>query len=45
MVSIGRPRDSIRILQSGRARLEGRYILVVSEHPGFGSDEKGVLQY
>ena len=45
MVSVERPWDSVRIRQPGLARLEGRYILVVSEHPGFGSDQKGVLQY
>ena len=46
MALSGRPRVSVRIRQSGRARLGGRYTLVVSEHlgscsnPPIGSDRK-----
>ena len=38
MASAGRPLVLILIRQPGRARLGGRYTLVVSEHPGSGSD-------
>ena len=50
MASAGRPRVSVRIRQHGRARLGGRYTLVVSKHPRSGSnspirsDREGVLQ-
>ena len=49
MASTGRPLVSVWIHQLGRARLGGRYTLVVLEHPGsgldppIGSDRKGVL--
>ena len=49
MASTEHPRVLIRILQLGWARLGGRYTLVVSKHPGsgsdppIGSDRKGVL--
>ena len=49
MAPAGRPQVSVRICQSGRARLGGRYTLVVSEHlgsgldPPIGSDLEGVL--
>ena len=38
MASAGRPQVLVRIRPLGRARLGGHYTLVVSEHPGFGSD-------
>ena len=49
MASVERPWVLIRIRQPGQAKLRGRYTLVVSEHPGsgsdppIGSDRKGVL--
>ena len=38
MASAGRPWVSIRIRQSGWARLGGRYTLVILKHPGSDSD-------
>ena len=38
MALVGHPRVLVQILQPNQARLGGHYTLVVSEHPGFGSD-------
>ena len=38
MASAGRPRVLVRIHQPGRARLGGRYTLIVTEHPRLISD-------
>ena len=39
MASVGLPRVSVRIRQPNWAGVRGCYTLVVSEHPGSGSDK------